>query len=160
VRGTSRRAPGKRRPSLALDPATGRLTRTRDTPWPLDARVFYTVAESGAITATGAGPADSIGIMQHDCTAIFEPATKSWTDTKRCKAFPEPYPYRTPTGARSAVAYRENGLSAYRNGAWEQVTENAPHDTSGADLTDGIALDAHHAVAADGTTHEVVTCAF
>ena len=146
--------------TFIFDPKTEKLAPAHDLPWPLDAKSFYTVAAGGAITVTGGGPVDAAGAPERDCEAVFDPATGAWTDTKRCH---DPLSgvtqYLAADGAPGAAAYVVNGLKAYRNGAWETVM-TAPHKATGGALFDGITLDAHHAVASDGFTHEVVRCTF
>ncbi len=151
------------RSSFVLDPATGKLTKTGDTPWPLDERGFYTVAESGVITVTGQGE-EKTGLLVRDCATTFDPASKAWTDTKRCTKASNPerltYLFHAANGGRGNAAYEEDGLGVYRDGNWVQLTKSLPSGKTGADLTLGVSLDEHHAVALDGSTYEVVRCSF
>jgi hypothetical protein len=149
------------RKAFFLDPTTGKLTPARDALWPLDAKhfFFYSVAASGAITVTGGGPPGDLGWPKSDCEATFDPASGAWTDTKRCKDIPaDVLRYPAANGA-PGVAGWGGGMKAYRNGAWETVM-TTPHKTTGASLDEGLTLDAHHAVAADTDTYEVVSCTF
>ena len=147
---------GARLETYVFDPKTEKLAPAQDLPWPIGAKMPYTVAAGGAITVSGGGPVDALGAPERDCEAVFDPASGAWTDTKRCH---DPLSgvtqYRAADGAPGAAAYFGKGLKAYRNGAWETVM-TAPHKQTGAALFDGITLDAHHAVASDGFTHEVV----
>jgi hypothetical protein len=147
---------GNERDAYVFDPSTQKLAPVANAPWPIDRRAFYTVAPSGAITVPGAAPS-WVGPAR-DCEAIFDPASGTWTETTRCQ---EPLSGRYPAadGSPGTAAERGGGLDAYRNGAWETVLR-APYKTTGAALWDGITLDAHHAVASDAHTHEVVRCTF
>jgi hypothetical protein len=143
-----------------FDAKTGKLAPARDSPWPLEAKSFYTVAASGAITVVGSGPVGAAGMPERDCETIFDPASGAWTDTRRCHdllSWGTRYP--AANGAPGAAGCFSDGLKAYRHGAWETVM-TAPYKATGAALFDGITLDAHHAVASDGFTHEVVSCTF
>jgi hypothetical protein len=146
--------------AYVFDPKTETLAPAKDLPWPITSRMPFVVAAGGAITVTGGGPFDAGGSPEHDCEAVFDPATLAWTDTKRCHDLPaDVTPYRAANGGPGAAGYFGDGLKAYRDGKWETVV-TAPYKATGAALFDGISLDAHSAVASDGFTHEVVRCSF
>jgi hypothetical protein len=146
--------------TYVFDPKTETLAPAKDLPWPITGQMPFTVAPGGAITVTGGGPVDASGTPEHDCEAVFDPATGAWTDPKRCHDLPAGVtPYRAADGGPGAAGYFDDGLKAYRNGKWETVM-TAAYKKTGAALFDGLALDAHHAVASDGFTHEVVRCTF
>jgi len=161
-------APGKDkwpRSSFILDPTTGKLTRTGDTPWPLSDGGFYTVAESGVITVTGEGEKDPVkGTVLRDCTTTFDPASKTWTDTKRCTQ-PSDHQgriFHTANGAASNAGFLVPfGLELYRNGTWEkELNPKGAATGTGLSLDEGLSLDAHHVIAVDGQTYQVMRCSF
>jgi hypothetical protein len=150
------------RSSFILDPATGKVERTGDTPWPLDDRGFPTVAANGVITVTGQGQENEFGVVMRDCATAFDPASKTWTDAKRCQELADPFlftnVFHAANGAQGTAAISQDGLQVYRNGRWGQLAENVFFDTTG--LTGGLSLDEHRVIAVDGATHQVVYCSY
>lgn len=143
-----------------LDPTTGNLTPTHDAPWALEAKhyFYYSIAPSGVVTVTGGGPSGDLGMPGRDCEATFDPATGIWTDRKNCKNQPDAIRYPATDGTGGILGWA-GAMEVYRNGMWETVNK-APRKTTGASLDDGLALDAHHAMATDDETYEVVRCTF